>query len=138
MNQVYRILAKVTVVTDLTTLIELLVPKVNTCAGISLAIGRGTDIDPSAKADVVFKIAAIITIFINLSAELVSKFGSALVLALLAKIDISILVLISSFNICANGALPLIPDVGVIGLGSSTFAQSQFEFLPSVLNSIGL
>ncbi|CUA72814.1 hypothetical protein RSOLAG22IIIB_10317 [Rhizoctonia solani] len=101
---------KLAVVTDVASLIESLVMKVNVCAEFVVDVGENTDMDSATKRDVVAKVSVIIAMLLNLGAELVTKFGAALALPLITKID-TYLSILALPNVYTNGAQSIIPNM---------------------------
>jgi hypothetical protein len=114
-------------VVDLAAKVEVLVADVTACAKAILAIGANIEIDAAVKADIAVKVAAIIavslapsipSIFFSLTVlfqvivkaclSVSVKFGIFVVLALLAKIDICLQLLLINLGICIDGIVVLV------------------------------
>ncbi|CAE6394588.1 unnamed protein product [Rhizoctonia solani] len=132
-----KAIVAVEAVVDLAAKVEVLVADVTVCAKAVLAIGANIDIDASVKADLAVKVAAIITVIVNLCVSLVAKFGILVVVGLLAQIDFCLQLLIGNLGACVDGIITAIAKI-VIDLGVSVFASVHLGLCINVLGLIGL
>ncbi|KAB5588782.1 transmembrane protein [Ceratobasidium theobromae] len=130
-------MATVDTVVKLTTHVDALVADVNACAKAVVAIGANIEIDAAVKADLVVKIAAIVTAIVQVCVSIVAKFGVLVVLTLLAKIDICLQLLLVNLGVCVNGIIKLVAEI-VVKLGVSVFANVHLGLCINVLGLIGL
>ncbi|EUC54805.1 transmembrane protein, putative [Rhizoctonia solani AG-3 Rhs1AP] len=122
---------------DVVAKVDLLVADVTACAHAVLAIGANIDIDASVKADIVVKVAAIITVIVNLCVQLVAKFGILVVVGLLAKIDLCLQLLIVNLGVCVEGIIALVAEI-VVKLGVSVLAHVHLGLCINVLGLVTL
>ncbi|CAE6434951.1 unnamed protein product [Rhizoctonia solani] len=132
-----KAIVAVNTIVDVTAKVALLIADVNACAAAVLALGANIEIDASVKADIAVKVAAIITVIVNLCVSLVAKFGILVVVGLCAQIDVCVKLLIANLGVCVDGIIVLIANI-VVKLGVSVLASVNLNLCISVLGLVSL
>ncbi|KDN33652.1 hypothetical protein RSAG8_13253, partial [Rhizoctonia solani AG-8 WAC10335] len=132
-----KAIVAVDAVVDLAAKVDVLVADVTACAKAVVAIGVNVDIDASVKADIAVKVAAIITVIVQLCVDLVAKFGILVVVGLLAKIDLCLQLLLVNLGVVVQGLIVLIVNI-VVKLGVNVFVQAHLGLCINVLGLIGI
>ncbi|CAE6452449.1 unnamed protein product [Rhizoctonia solani] len=93
---------------DLKVCVDLCVTVIKACADELLKIGTGVAVDAQVKADIVFCIAAFITLVVKVCLQLTLKFGVAVVATIFTDLDACIKHLLVTLNICIDGVIELV------------------------------
>ncbi|KAG8735552.1 hypothetical protein FRC10_010409 [Ceratobasidium sp. 414] len=106
--------AEVVVLTGCSTLaevkaeVDVMVGLVEVAAKAVLAVGVNIEVDADVKAKIAAEVAAIISVMVQACLNISVKFGLALVLAIFAKIDVCLHLLLINLGICIEGIVAVV------------------------------
>ncbi|CUA77841.1 hypothetical protein RSOLAG22IIIB_12859 [Rhizoctonia solani] len=119
-------------IADLHIAADVLVALFKGCADDLLKIGAGVAVTVEAQASIVACIAGIITLLVRACIAVTLKFGLAAVIAVYAKIDVALQLLLINLNICIGGILVLIAKA-IASVTVGLLAQVQLKLCLGVL-----
>ncbi|QRV72101.1 hypothetical protein RhiJN_00115 [Ceratobasidium sp. AG-Ba] len=122
---------------ELQVAVGVLVALFKGCSDELLKIGAGVTIDVEAQASIVACVCSIITLLVQVCAQVSVKLGIWVVIGLFAKIDICLKLLLVNLNICIGGILVLIVK-GLSGVTLGLLAQIHLGGCLGLFNMTGL
>ncbi|KAG9126846.1 hypothetical protein FRC07_001747 [Ceratobasidium sp. 392] len=119
-------------IAELTAATKILGALFKGCAEDLATIGADVSVTVEAKASIVACICSIITLLVEVCAQVSIKFGITVVAALFAQIDVVLRLLLVNLNICVGGILVLIAKA-IASATVDLLAQAQLKLCLSVL-----
>ncbi|KAH7332926.1 hypothetical protein B0J17DRAFT_721704 [Rhizoctonia solani] len=119
-------------IAELNVAVDVLVALFKGCADDLLKIGTDVAVTVEAQASIVACIAGIITLLVRACIAVTLKFGLSVVIAIFAKIDIALQLLLVNLNICIGGILVLIAKA-IASVTVGLLAQVQLKLCLGVL-----
>ncbi|CAE6403009.1 unnamed protein product [Rhizoctonia solani] len=119
-------------IAELTVAVDVLVALFKGCADDLLKIGAGVVVTAEAQANIVACIAGLITLLVRAFVSVTLKFGLTAVVAIFAKIDVALQLLLVNLNICIGGVLALVAKA-IASVTVGLLAQVQLKLCLGVL-----
>ncbi|KAG9107963.1 hypothetical protein FRC07_008558 [Ceratobasidium sp. 392] len=130
------VLAACATLADVKAQVDVIVGLVEAVAKAILTIGAKIEADVELKAKIAAEVAAIINLIVQACLKVSVKFGLALVIALFAKIDICLHLLLINLGVCIEGIVGLVAKL-VVDVSLQAILKLHLSLCASVLTAIG-
>ncbi|KAG9089253.1 hypothetical protein FS749_001493 [Ceratobasidium sp. UAMH 11750] len=117
--------------------VDVIVDLVEVAAKVILGVGAHIEVDADIKAKIAVEVAAIISVIVQACLSVSVKIGLVLVIAIFAKIDVCLQLLLVNLGICIEGIVAVIAKL-VVRISVEAIIKLHLNLCASLLTIVGL